>query len=103
MVSSTIPALSAGNLEAIGQAWHENHWLLKAIGVSTPTLDEIVQVTESAGSYGSKLAGAGGGGVVIALAPDFAPIIEAAEAHGWHAFQSFLHPRSPQKGMGIQT
>ena len=94
LVSTTIPSLVSGDFEAIGQAWHENHWLLKAIGVSTPILDEIVKVSENEGSYGSKLAGAGGGGIVIALAPDSAPIIEAANAHGWTAFESFLHPRS---------
>jgi mevalonate kinase len=89
LVLNTIPALQAGDLPAIGQAWHENHWLLRAAGVSTNTLDDIVQTVEDAGAYGAKLAGAGGGGVVIALTDHPAAIIEAAVAKKWHAFQIF--------------
>ncbi len=82
LLNETWPALMAGDLAAIGQAWHENHWLLRAIGVSTPTLDEIVTLATRAGALGAKLAGAGGGGVVIALAPEPQTVIRAAEARG---------------------
>jgi len=92
LVTATLPALTTGDLPAIGQAWHENHWLLKAIGVSNATLDEIVRVAENEGSYGAKLAGAGGGGVVIALSDEPNAIITAANAKGWQAFQIFSSP-----------
>ena len=91
LLEATRPALEAGNISAIGQAWIENHRLLHAIGVSTPTLDEIVQVALDAGAAGAKLAGAGGGGVVIAIAPQPKTVIEAAAAAGWAAFEVQSH------------
>ena len=89
LVLDTLPALESGNLPAIGQAWHENHWLLRAAGVSNRTLDDIVKTAEEAGAYGAKLAGAGGGGVVIALSEKPKSVIEAAQAKKWDAFEIF--------------
>ncbi len=51
--------------EDIGPLLTENHRLLRAIGVSTPALDEACLTMRAAGATGAKLAGAGGGGVVI--------------------------------------
>jgi len=93
LLTNTLPALQAGDIETIGQAWHENHWLLKAIGVSTPILDRIVRVAVDAGAAGAKLAGAGGGGVVIALAQDPKVVIAAAAKSGWDAFEVTVTPR----------
>lgn len=87
----TWPALLRGDLETIGQAWHENHWLLRAIGVSTPTLDRITRLATDAGALGAKLAGAGGGGVVIALAPEPEPVISAMTAAGFQADVATQH------------
>jgi len=87
LLQNTKAALQKGDLVAIGQAWHENHWLLRAIGVSTPTLDKIVRVAAESGATGAKLAGAGGGGVVIALAPNPGPLLVAAKQNGWDAFE----------------
>ena len=92
LLESSLAAFKAGDIEAIGQAWHENHWLLRAIGVSTPTLDDIVKMAIDAGAAGAKLAGAGGGGVVIALAKRPQPVIAAAAAKGWNAFEVRVHP-----------
>lgn len=50
----------------VGPLLTENHRLLRAIGVSTPALDEVCLAMRSAGASGAKLAGAGGGGVAIA-------------------------------------
>ena len=52
---------------ALGELLNENHTLLRSIGVSTPKLDELTQLARQAGAWGAKLAGAGGGGVVVAL------------------------------------
>jgi len=95
LLDATMPALKSGDWKAVGQAWHENHWLLRAIGVSTPVLDQIVRVAEDAGATGAKLAGAGGGGVVIALAPNPAEILNAAAQNGWDAFEVSCHPAEP--------
>ena len=87
LLEQTKPVLQSGDLQSIGQAWYENHWLLRAIGVSTPTLDRIVRTAIDAGATGAKLAGAGGGGVVIAVCPDPIPVLKSAETHGWNAFE----------------
>ena len=65
---------------------------LAAIGVSTPTLDAIVHTCRRAGAHGAKLAGAGGGGVVIALVDDPAPVLAAVSAGGWSAFSVGVAP-----------
>ena len=43
------------------------------------------------GAEGAKLAGAGGGGVVIALASDVDAVVEAATAGGFRAFVTASH------------
>ncbi len=66
---------------ALGELLDENHALLGEIGVSTPRLDELVQLARRAGARGAKLSGAGGGGVVLALVDDPEPVLRAAKAH----------------------
>lgn len=75
---------------ALGPLLLENHVLLGQIGVSTPQLDEIVGLAMAWGAHGAKLSGAGGGGVVLALADDPAPIVAAARAAGLDAW--ITHP-----------
>ena len=94
LVATTLPALQRADLPAIGAAWSENHRLLQAIGVSTPLLDAIVDTAIAAGATGAKLAGAGGGGVVIALARDSEAVCAAAAEQGWGAFSVFPAPRT---------
>lgn len=62
-------ALLAGDLERVGALMNEAHAGLAALGVSTPKLDALARTAREAGAWGAKLSGAGGGGVVIALAP----------------------------------
>jgi mevalonate kinase len=66
----------------IGGFMTEAHRLLRRIGVSTSALDELVRVMLHAGARGAKLAGAGGGGIVIALVDGFSEddVREAAES-----------------------
>ena len=59
LLNDTLPALMSGDLEKIGRSWCENHRLLQAIGVSSPTLDHIVHLAADNGATGAKLAGAG--------------------------------------------
>lgn len=70
--------------KALGQYMNVNHALLDALGVSTPTLNRMVTAARSAGAFGAKLTGAGGGGSMIALCPKrsksrIAGAIEACE------------------------
>lgn len=71
---------------AVGRLLLENHALLVAIGVSTPRLNDLVAAAVQCGATGAKLAGAGGGGVVIALTADPAPVLAALRARGLHGF-----------------
>lgn len=72
---------------ALGEILTENHARLQEIGVSTPVLDDLVQLALSSGAYGAKLAGAGGGGVVLALVDDAERLLAAARSRGLAAFE----------------
>ena len=72
--------------EALGPLLTENHALLRGIGVSTDELDHLVQLALDHGALGAKLSGAGGGGVVIALAHETEPVLAAARAVGYDAW-----------------
>jgi mevalonate kinase len=63
-------ALASGDGEALAQEFNLAHGLLSGLGVSTRELDDLVRSARGAGALGAKLTGAGGGGAVIALAPD---------------------------------
>ena len=54
------------NKNEFGKLMSMNHNLLKELGISTPKLDEVVEIGKTYG-YGAKLTGAGGGGCVIIL------------------------------------
>ncbi|OYT25688.1 MAG: mevalonate kinase [Candidatus Altiarchaeales archaeon ex4484_96] len=59
--------LNEGDVKSFGQVMNVNHGLLSSIGVSSPQLDALVWAAREAGSPGSKLCGAGRGGIMIAL------------------------------------
>ncbi len=63
-------AFYKNDLNEIGCLMNINHGLLDALGVSTKKLNDMVYAARSAGALGSKLTGAGGGGCIIALAPN---------------------------------
>ncbi len=83
-VAAAQAALAAGDLAALGQALRANHARLQDLGVSTPRLDALVQAAEAAGAYGAKLAGAGGGGNMLAVTrpEDQARVAAALRAAG---------------------
>ncbi len=72
---------------ALGPVLDENHALLREIGVSTPRIDELVALAKRAGALGAKLSGAGGGGVVLALAPRGATILSQCLELGIDAWE----------------
>jgi len=55
--------------QRVGQLMNENQKLLQRLGVSTGKLNKMCQAAISAGAYGAKLSGAGGGDCMIALVP----------------------------------
>jgi len=64
-----VASLEADNLEAFGELMVTSHRsLARDCEVSTPELDELVEVALAAGALGARLMGAGFGGSVLALA-----------------------------------
>jgi len=76
------------NPAELGPLLTQNHELLASLGVSTPQLDAIVRSAVDAGAFGAKLSGAGGGGVVMALTDDPAPLLALAPKLGIRAFEA---------------
>ena len=60
-------ALENTNISQLGSLLNKNHQLLQAMKVSSPRLDQLVQIALEAGALGAKLSGAGQGGICFAL------------------------------------
>lgn len=80
--------LSKNNWETTGKLMTKCHKLLGSIGVSTKALDAMVDSANKNGAWGSKLTGAGGGGCVIAMAPDpiLSTIVSSWNSDGYKGF-----------------
>lgn len=52
-----------------GSLLSQNHNYLREIGISSPHLEELIEVAGQAGAFGAKLTGAGMGGGMLAFAP----------------------------------
>jgi mevalonate kinase len=89
--------LAAGHMEGLGRILSLNQAVLGFLGVSNAALDTMVDYLGSAGSYGAKLTGAGGGGSVVAVAPEAKEksIVSGLKARG---FETFI-ARVPAKGV----
>ncbi|MHA1217407.1 MAG: mevalonate kinase [Candidatus Heimdallarchaeaceae archaeon] len=83
-------ALKAGDLAQIGELMSSNHQLLRDLGVSHRTLDEIVKILDEKRALGSKLTGAGGGGCVISLFDDYHRATEVVELMKEKNLQAFI-------------
>lgn len=69
LVEKAKAALLEKNWAKLGDLMTEDQRLLKKLGVSTDKLDSMTSAACSAGAYGAKLSGAGGGDCMIALTP----------------------------------
>ena len=67
---AALAPLAAGDWPALGQLMTLNQMVLEKIGVSSPELERLIEAALGAGANGAKLAGSGGGGIMIALAGD---------------------------------
>ena len=81
--------LRAGDRRGLGRLLTVNHAALMSLGVSNDTLDGIVESLSSLGCYGAKLTGAGGGGSVVAVAPEAKEksIVSGLSARGFETFR----------------
>ncbi|MEM0505563.1 MAG: mevalonate kinase [Sulfolobales archaeon] len=71
-------ALVSNDLTLLGELMNINQGLLDALGVSNKRLNDLIYAARVAGALGSKITGAGGGGCVIALAPNNQEAVEVA-------------------------
>lgn len=62
--------LRQGQFEAVGKLMDFNHMLLAGWMLSTEDIETACKLAREAGALGAKLTGAGGGGCIVALAPD---------------------------------
>ncbi len=69
LVEDAKVAVLAQNWPGLGVLMNANMDLLRELGVSIPKLDDMINISLSAGAYGAKLSGAGGGDCMIALCP----------------------------------
>src|SRR5699024_1406701 len=60
-------ALEAGDLAELGDLMNIDQGLLNALQVSSPEIEELVQIARRNGALGAKLTGGGGGGAMIAV------------------------------------
>ncbi len=84
--------LSEGDMKGLGNLLTLNHAILGAIGVSNEVLDRMVGLLGSLGCYGAKLTGGGGGGSVLAVAPEGKEksIVSGLNARGFETFRAMI-------------
>ena len=92
-----IDAISVGGAAALADCQYEQlgammnvcHGLLNSIEVSTPELEEMVDIARTAGAVGAKLTGAGGGGSIVALCPGKAfDVAHALDSAGYQVIKT---------------
>ncbi|MBO3809874.1 MAG: mevalonate kinase, partial [Candidatus Brockarchaeota archaeon] len=66
-ITTRISKLLQTDIAEAGRLMTLNHLLLSLMGVSNSRLDSLVWASISAGAYGAKLTGGGGGGCVLTL------------------------------------
>jgi mevalonate kinase len=77
-------------MDGLGRLLTLNHAALSFVGASNDQLDDLVDTLVSLGCLGAKLTGAGGGGSVLAIAPEKRgkSIISQVERRGFEAFEA---------------
>ncbi len=68
--------------EELGLLMNRNHEIQQMLGASGKANDEFIELALANGALGAKLAGAGGGGTIIALHHEPEKLIEAFRAKG---------------------
>ena len=72
--------------QTLGPLLNENHRLLDELGVSNDALNHLADFARRHGAFGAKLAGAGGGGVVLAITHEGERLVTVARENGLSAF-----------------
>ncbi|MCE2439809.1 MAG: hypothetical protein J4F39_10350 [Candidatus Latescibacteria bacterium] len=90
-------ALLEADWRTLGELMLENHEIQRDLGGSGPENERLIQAALNAGALGAKLAGAGAGGTIIALAPEPEPVIRELQRAG---ASRILSPR-PAPGVTV--
>ncbi len=69
LVEQAKDTITASDWKKFGELMNKNQEYLSELGVSIDKLDDMINGAVSAGAYGAKLSGAGGGDCMIAVAP----------------------------------
>ena len=75
-------ALLAGDWTKVGQLMNKNHLIQQQLGASGEVNDQFISLALRVGALGAKLAGAGGGGTIIALHFEPEKVVEAFKEKG---------------------
>lgn len=86
-------ALEEMNWEKAGALMNQNHEELKTLEISSEKLDTLVMAAQSAGAWGAKLSGAGGGDCMVALVSreKRQSVIEAIEKNGGQVIDTVIN------------
>ena len=86
LVLSAVKAIQDEDIKALGELMNVNHGMLNALQVSTPELEQLVEIARKNGALGAKLTGGGGGGSIIAVCDGATePVISAIRSAGFQA------------------
>jgi len=86
LVLSAVKAIQDEDIKALGELMNVNHGMLNALQVSTPELEQLVEIARKNGALGAKLTGGGGGGSIIAVCDgETEPVISAIKDAGFQA------------------
>jgi mevalonate kinase len=70
LVHEARKAIGTGEHATLGERMNDNQAMLRDLLLSTPRIERLCALARSAGAFGAKLTGAGGGGSVVALVSD---------------------------------
>ncbi|MCZ6497659.1 MAG: mevalonate kinase, partial [Gammaproteobacteria bacterium] len=86
LVLRGVQAIQDEDLATLGELMNVCHGMLNALQVSTPELEQLVDIARENGALGAKLTGGGGGGSIIALCDgDTDAVVNAIRAAGFEA------------------
>lgn len=96
IVANARGAIEVGDAKALGRLMDLNQMILSGLFVSTPEIETVCALARSAGAYGAKLTGAGGGGCVVALTAEenTDAILAAWHDAGFAGFVARVHTSS---------
>lgn len=92
-------ALLGGNWDTLALLMTRNHAIVRDLGGSGEANEALIAAALSGGASGAKLAGAGGGGTILALTHNKAQTVAALRAAGAEAI---LFPE-PHPGLTVET